>query len=75
MGIIVNERAYLGTWWGEGEVKVYIDGDTLYPTLCGTGTEDYIGTAWDIDKPFSTPYQGCPLVDFENNQFRWVTPR
>jgi len=31
-------------WWGEGEVKVYLDGDTEYPTLCGTGTEDYIGS-------------------------------
>ncbi len=33
-------------WWGEGEVKIYLDGDTQFPTLCGTGTEDYAGTGW-----------------------------
>ena len=33
-------------WWGEGEVKFYIDGDTDFPTYCGTGTEDYFGGAW-----------------------------
>ena len=33
-------------WWGEGEIKFYIDGDKEYPTICGTGTEDYFGGAW-----------------------------
>jgi hypothetical protein len=33
-------------WWGEGEVKFYLDGDTEHPTICGTGTEDYFGGAW-----------------------------
>src|SRR5262249_55481890 len=33
-------------WWGEGEVKVYLDGDEEYPTLCGTGTEDYAGSGY-----------------------------
>jgi hypothetical protein len=37
---------YKDYWWGEGEVKVFLNGDTDYPTLVGTGTEDYIGTAW-----------------------------
>ena len=36
----------MGTWFGEGEVKVYLDGDTTNPSLQGTGTEDYIGTGW-----------------------------
>lgn len=44
-------------WWGEGEVKMYIDGDTDYPTLCGTGTEDYIGTGYGQGL-FSNRYQG-----------------
>ncbi len=39
-------RHYFRSWWGEGEVKVYLDGDPVLPTLCGTGTEDYIGTGW-----------------------------
>lgn len=46
-GVIANQDIYFNTWWGEGEAKLYIDGDTQYPTLCGTGTEDYIGSAWE----------------------------
>jgi Protein of unknown function (DUF2961) len=34
---------YTNTWFGEGEVKLYLDGDQAFPTLCGTGTEDYVG--------------------------------
>ena len=45
IGVIADRERYGQTWWGEGEVKVYLDGDTELPTLCGTGTEDYIGTA------------------------------
>ncbi|HZP11578.1 MAG TPA: glycoside hydrolase family 172 protein [Nevskiaceae bacterium] len=33
-------------WWGEGEIKMYLDGDRDFPTICGTGTEDYFGGAW-----------------------------
>ncbi len=54
-------------WWGEGEVKFYIDGDRDFPTICGTGTEDYFGGAWNFDvngeyRTFSTPYLGLPQV-------------
>ncbi len=55
-------------WWGEGEVKFYLDGDQEFPTVCGTGTEDYFGGAWNFDVPgqgyteFSTPYLGLPQV-------------
>ena len=38
-------------WWGEGEIKFYLDGDDEYPTICGTGTEDYFGGAWNFDVP------------------------
>lgn len=44
-------------WWGEGEVKIYLDGDEAYPTLVGTGTEDYVGTGWGLAN-FSERYQG-----------------
>lgn len=43
---IITDSIYDGAWWGEGEIKIYLDGDGKYPTLVGTGTEDYIGTAW-----------------------------
>jgi hypothetical protein len=38
-------------WWGEGEFKFYIDDDSDFPTICGTGTEDYFGGAWDFEVP------------------------
>jgi hypothetical protein len=55
-------------WWGEGEIKFYLDGDTDWPTICGTGTEDYFGGAWGFEYPqgqygpYSTPYLGFPQV-------------
>lgn len=62
IGIIVNSKEYFNTWWGEGEVKMYIDGDSEFPTIVGTGTEDYIGTAWGQGK-FAHLYQGSPVAD------------
>ena len=50
-------------WWGEGEIKFYMDGDTDYPTICGTGTEDYFGGAWGFGANFSAPFLGYPLGD------------
>ncbi len=55
-------------WWGEGEIKFFMDGDAQFPTICGTGTEDYFGGAWDFEQPkgqycpFSSPYTGLPQV-------------
>jgi hypothetical protein len=55
-------------WWGEGEIKFYLDGDTDWPTICGTGTEDYFGGAWNFEHPkgdygiFSAPFSGLPQV-------------
>jgi hypothetical protein len=54
-------------WWGEGEMKFYLDGDTEFPTICGTGTEDFFGGAWNFDMhdvyhTYSTPYLGLVQV-------------
>lgn len=66
-------------WWGEGEVKFYIDGDTEFPSLCDNGTEDYFGGAWnfgsfnpakpeDLEQEFNTPFLGMPLAKSENSK-------
>ena len=45
-------------WWGEGEIKMFLDGDKEHPTICGTGTEDYFGGAWCFGADFTAPYLG-----------------
>ena len=46
-------------WWGEGEVKMYLDGDKDFPSICGTGTEDYFCGAWSFgDRTYFSPYAG-----------------
>jgi hypothetical protein len=47
-------------WWGEGEFKAFVDGDDAYPTICGTGTEDYFGGAWGFGATYTAPYLGYP---------------
>lgn len=56
-------------WWGEGEIKFYMDGDTKFPTINGTGTEDYFCGSYDFEnqktheyEPFSNAYSGLPQV-------------
>lgn len=61
VGVAANP-AYRKSWFGEGEVKIYLDDDKAYPTLNGTGTEDYIGTAWGQGK-FINQYTGCSVAD------------
>lgn len=65
---IIADPVYGDTWFGEGEVKAYLDGDKEYPTLVGTGTEDYIGSAWNLGA-FAHLYQGAPIVDKAKKQF------
>src|SRR5689334_394166 len=57
--VVVNANPlYRKSWWGEGEVKMYLDNDGEFPTLVGTGTEDYIGSAWG-QGAFYNRYTGC----------------
>jgi hypothetical protein len=62
------DTIYETSWWGEGEVKIFIDADSDFPTLIGTGTEDYIGTGWGQGQ-YAHRYQGCPLADEKNKQW------
>lgn len=56
-------------WWGEGEVKFFLDGDEEFPTICGTGTEDYFCGSYNFEnvrekryQEFNTPYAGLPQI-------------
>ena len=63
-------------WWGEGEIKFYMDGDKEFPTICGTGTEDYFCGSYNFHvrdpntnagdaygyREFTTPYSGLAQV-------------
>ena len=89
---VKGEGKYVGTflswmqlakgWAGEGEVKFYIDGDTEFPTIVGTGTEDYFGADWDFPAIYSTMYLGNVLdhkskdydVGMEWSLYRWHIP-
>lgn len=68
----VNSRG----WWGEGEIKFYMDGDEEFPTIAGTGTEDYFGGAWNFEHPqgqygsYSTPYLGLPQIIIPDGLYR-----
>lgn len=61
-------------WWGEGEIKFFMDGDTDYPTICGTGTEDYFCGSYNFENPythayyeaFTTPY--CGLYEAKRDE-------
>jgi len=76
---IKGQGQYVGTymawgvknngWWGEGEIKFFMDGDKEFPTICGTGTEDYFCGSYNFEnqatkqyQEFSTPYAGLPQV-------------
>ena len=49
-------------WFGEGEIKFFLDGDQEYPTICGTGTEDYFGGSYGFPESFTTAYCGTTLA-------------
>jgi len=61
VGTVVGWTQFSNDWWGEGELKFFLDDDGDYPTICGTGTEDYFGGAWGFRDTFSTPFLGYPL--------------
>lgn len=68
-------------WWGEGEIKFFLDGDSKFPTICGTGEEDYFNGSYgyaehtvdgkDVYENFSSPYTGFYHVQHEGAQRRF----
>ena len=64
-------------WWGEGEIKFFLDGDKDFPSICGTGTEDYFCGSYDfVNKQtdqyqeYTTPYAGMPQVLRPDSTFK-----
>ena len=74
LGSVIGIRSLSDGWWGEGEIKVYMDGDKEFPTICGTGSEDYVGLSWGIQQtPFL--YNGCSLNEKGYVcMYRWHLP-
>lgn len=58
---VIDHVAHPDIWWGEGEVKIYLDGDDPFPTICGTGAEDYAGSGWGLG-PFHCREYGAPMA-------------
>lgn len=90
VGTYLTWETHNSGWWGEGEIKFYLDGDQKFPTICGTGTEDYFCGSYNFEnratrkyQPFSTPYSGLTQVlppdkAYEPGQrfglYRWHIP-
>ena len=83
VGTYLAYNVFVSGWWGEGEVKFYLDGDE-YPSMADNGTEDYFGGAWCFydntgkEQAFSAPYLGMPLAKWDNQtgprkfgMYRW----
>lgn len=78
VGTYLSHGAFSKGWWGEGEIKFFIDGDTQFPTICGTGEEDYFCGSYgfemrkgendrDIYTSFSSPYTGFYYIECPEN--------
>ena len=70
VGCVLNvqnrRRTRQWNWYGEGDDMIFIDGDVWPPTLHGTGTEDYVNTAWCPTQTYSAPYHGVTLPGGRN---------
>lgn len=67
---VLTNPVYRDAWWGEGEVKIFLDGDRDLASLVGTGTEDYIGTAWG-QGAYINRFQGAPIANWAGGG-RWT---
>ena len=71
IGCVLGIRTLTNNWWGEGEFKVYLDGDKEFPTICGTGTEDFVGQSWGLQTK-AYLYSGTTLQkDNYYSIYRW----
>lgn len=61
LGAVLGVRPTDGNWWGEGEAKIYLDGDAEFPTIAGTGAEDYVCLSWGL-QPNAFPLHGANMI-------------
>lgn len=80
MGALMGVRTLEDAWWGEGEIKIYKDGDSTFPTICGTGAEDYICQSYGVQRN-AFMYHGCNMIQDGKNgvnsfisMYRWHLP-
>ena len=65
-GVMLHITNPVPDWWGEGDEKIYVDGET-FPSHFGTGTEDYFGYAWCSNEKFTNAYHNQPRCDGPGN--------
>lgn len=80
LGAVIGVRPLSGGWWGEGEAKIWLDGDSDFPTVCGTGSEDYVGLSFGL-QPSAFRYHGCNWREADDDSdtgrvsmYRWHLP-
>jgi hypothetical protein len=77
IGTVIGVRPGDDKWWGEGEMKAYVDGDSAFPTINGTGAEDYVGLSWGLQQA-AFQYNGASWVENDDDtttgrisMYRW----
>lgn len=79
LGAVIGVRPTNPAWWGEGEARIYLDGDEAHPTIVGTGAEDYVCLSWGLQQT-TFPYHGANLVSRGRtdtgpvSMYRWHLP-
>ncbi|MBI1200097.1 MAG: DUF2961 domain-containing protein [Phenylobacterium sp.] len=80
LGAVIGVRPLAGRWWGEGEAKIFLDGDGDFPSVCGTGSEDYVGLSYGL-QPTPFAFHGCNWREADDmsdtgrvSMYRWHVP-
>lgn len=80
VGTYMANEVHNRGWWGEGEIKFFMDDDDEFPTICGTGTDDYFcGSQGFVNcdntsyQAFCTPYAGVPQIIRPDGEFNAMT--
>jgi D-arabinan exo alpha-(1,3)/(1,5)-arabinofuranosidase (non-reducing end) len=72
IGTVLGVRPLHKAWWGEGEIKFFMDGDDALPTICGTGSEDYVGLSWGLQEN-AFMYNGASLCERDGSDTGFIS--